>query len=278
MKKLSQKAKEVLDSCLAAEPPEVKAKVYEILEIGELDASDPMFLVLALTGQMRVFLEAAPEELKQLLKNWRETSDQSFQLIQQTIEQVKVTQLQQAETIKQTLEIVANDYVENMKEAGMATTSAIAEANSETLSQALHATQRAIELKDEVVTLRTGVESDRQTNENVLKALLKRIGQTTGGLETAITQINSSSADLTRLQQNAVWIKFADWFSPLMALAIVALVGFGSGIWVMSLKYNDSTNSLGRDLVEWNLDRIIKCQEDKNPKCTLWIVPTEQRK
>ncbi len=128
------------------------------------------------------------------------------------------------------------------------------------------------------MTLRKGVESDRQTNENVLKALLKRIGQTTGELETAITQINSSSADLTRLQQNAVWIKFADWFSPLMALAIVALVGFGSGIWVMSLLYNDSTNSLGRDLVEWNLDRIVKCRSDDNPKCTIWIVPPELRK
>jgi hypothetical protein len=213
-----------------------------------------------------------------LLKNWKETSDQSFQLIQQIREQVKVTQQQQAETIRQTLEIVANDYVENMKEAGMATTSAIASANSETLSQAQWATQRAIELKDEVVTLRTCVESDRQTNENVLKALLKRIGQTTGGLETAITQINEASTDITRLQQNAVWIKFADWFSPLMARAIVALVGFGSSVWVMSLLYNDSTNSLGRNLVEWNLDRIVKCQEDDNPKCTIWIVPPELRK
>jgi hypothetical protein len=52
VKKLSQKAKEVLDRCLASESPEVKAKVYEILEIGEIDASDPMFLVMALTGQM----------------------------------------------------------------------------------------------------------------------------------------------------------------------------------------------------------------------------------
>ena len=74
MKKLNSKALEVLDICLAAESPEILAKVYEILEISELDASDPMFLVLALTGQMRVLLEAAPADLSKLLTNWKETS------------------------------------------------------------------------------------------------------------------------------------------------------------------------------------------------------------
>ena len=276
MKKLSSKALEVLDICLAAESPEIKAKVYEIIEISELDASDPIFLVLALTGQMRVLLEAAPADLSKLLNNWKEASATSLQTIQQAIELVKSTQAQQADTIRQTLEIVAKDYVEDIKEAGMATTSAIAQANSETLSQARLAALRAIELKDEVVTLRTCVESDRKTNEDVLKVLLQRIGQTTGGLSTAIGQINEANTALRRLQQNTIRIKMAHWFAPLMALAIVALVGFGSGGWVTWLKYNDSTNSLGRDLVEWNRERIIKCADDKNPKCTLWIVPPEQ--
>jgi len=81
VKKLNQKAKEVLDICLAAESPEILAKVYEILEISELDSSDPMFLVLALTGQMRVLLEAAPADLSKLLNNWKETSATSLQSI-----------------------------------------------------------------------------------------------------------------------------------------------------------------------------------------------------
>ncbi len=277
MKKLNQKAKEVLDICLAAESPEIKSKVYEILEISELDSSDPMFLVLALTGQMRVLLEAAPADLSKLLTNWKETSATSLQSIQQAIELVLATQSQQADTIRQTLEIVANNYVEDIKEAGMATTSAIASANSETLSQARLAALRAIELKDEVVTLRTSVESDRKTNEDVLKVLLQRIGQTTGGLSTAIGQINEANTALKRLQQNTIRIKMAHWFAPLMALAIVALVGFGSGIWVMSLKYDDFSNTFGRNLVEWNVDRLIKCRNDGNPKCTIWIVSPELR-
>lgn len=278
MKKLNSKAKEVLDICLAAESPEVKAKVYEILEIGELDASDPMFLVLALTGQMRVLLEAAPADLSKLLNNWKEQSAYSLQSIHVAVTQVKETQQQQADTIRQTLESVTTDCVEDIKEAGMAATSAIAQANSETLSQARQAALRAIELKDEVVSLRTSVESDRQTNESVLRVLLQRIGQTTGGLSTAIKQINEANTALRRLQQNTVWIKMADWFSPLTALAIVALVGFGSGGWVTWLKYNDFSNTFGRNLVEWNADRLLKCREDDNPKCTIWIVPPELRK
>jgi len=41
----TQKNKEVLDICLAGGSPEVKAKVYEILEISELDADDNVFSV-----------------------------------------------------------------------------------------------------------------------------------------------------------------------------------------------------------------------------------------
>ncbi|MES1026594.1 DUF6753 family protein [Gloeocapsa sp. BRSZ] len=278
MKKLSQKAKEVLDICLAAESPEVKARVYEILEVSELDSSDPMFLVLALTGQMRVLLEAAPADLAKLLDDWRSTSARSLVEIQQAITQVKATQQQQANTLKKTLESVANGYVKGIKEAGMATTSAIAAANSETLSQARLATQSVEELKDEVVTLCTSVEADRRTNEDVLKVLLGRIGQTTGGLETAIAQMNGASTAITRLQQNTTWIKFADWFSPLAALVIALLIGAGGGWWAMSLKYNDSVNVLERNLVDWNGERILKCRRDNNPKCTVWIVPPEQRK
>lgn len=58
-------------------------------------------------------------------------------------------------------------------------------------------------------------------------------------------------------------------YTKLTALAIVALVGFGSGGWVMSLKYNDPLSGLGRDLVNWNTDRLLKCRSDDNPKCTM---------
>jgi hypothetical protein len=64
MSRLNNKAREVLNFCLSSESPEVQAKVYEIVSLSGLDPSDPMFLILALTGQMRVFLESAPAELE----------------------------------------------------------------------------------------------------------------------------------------------------------------------------------------------------------------------
>ena len=278
MSKLNVKAKEVLDACLSAESPEVRAKVYEVVDVSGLEPDDPMFLILALTGQMRVLLEAAPADLSKLLNDWKSQSNRSLESIQRAIPQVEVTQQQQADRIRQTLEIVTNDCVEDIKEVGMAATGAIAEANSETLVQARLAIQRVEELKDEVVTLRTSVEADRQTNINVLEVVLGRLGKSTKGLETAIFQINGANTAITRLQQNTKWIKFTEWFSPLTALVIVLLIGGGVSWWVMSLKYNDSLNVIGRDLVNWNADRIFKCREDNNPKCNIWVVPPEQQK
>jgi hypothetical protein len=278
MSKLNGKAKEVLDACLSAESPEVRAKVYELVDVSGLEPNDPMFLILALTGQMRVLLEAAPADLAKLLNDWQSQSNRSLESIQRAITQVEATQQQQAERIRQTLEQVTNDCVEDIKEVGMAATGAIAEANSETLAQARLAIQRVEELKDEVMTLRTSVEADRQTNINVLEVVLGRLGKSTKGLEKALAQINGANTAITRLQQNTTWIKFTEWFSPLAALVIVLSIGAGGSWWLMSLKYNDSQNVIGRDLVNWNANRIFKCREDNNPKCTIWVVPPEQRK
>ena len=236
-----------------------------------------MFLVLALTGQMRVFLEAAPAELARLLTDWKENSARSFAEIQRASALVKETQQQQADTIRQNLEIVSQTCVGDIKEVGMAATSAIAQANSETLTLAQDACASAEELKDEVVALRTSVEADRLTNNNVLEVLIEHLGQTSGGLKATSREIDRSYLAIKRLQQDTVWVKFADWFSPLTALVVVALVGFGSGCWVTWLKYNGSLDVLGRNLVDWNIDRILKCRDDNNPKCTLWIVPPERR-
>ncbi len=78
---------------------------------------------------------------------------------------------------------------------------------SETLAQARQACDHAHELKEEVMALRASVETDRKTNENVLEALLKRVGQTTHNLERAIAEINYSHLALTRLKEDTIWVK-----------------------------------------------------------------------
>ncbi len=97
------------------------------------------------------------------------------------------------------------------------------------------------------------------------------------GLDTAVVEINNSGAAIKKLQRDTIWVKLTDWVSPVVALVVVGMMGFGVGWHLMSIKYNDSLNVFGRNLMKWNNDRIIKCIDDKNPKCTVWIVPPEQR-
>lgn len=201
------------------------------------------------------------------------------QAVEQSAKDVQAAGKEQAEAIIIQMVEAVKVVIAKFQETGMAATSAIAEANSSVLSKSWETVREAQVLKDQITDLHTKVNADRQTNIDVLEVLLKRIGQSTKGLETANAQINGANAAITRLQHNITWIKFAEWFSPLAALVIVLLIGAGGSWWVMSLKYNDSINVLGRDLVNWNADRILKCRKDNNPKCTIWIEPPpEQRK
>lgn len=40
----------------------------------------------------------------------------------------------------------------------------------------------------------------------------------------------------------------------------------------MFQRYNTATARLGRNISEWNIEPIVKCQSDNDPKCNLWIV------
>jgi hypothetical protein len=278
MKKLNKQAMEVLDICLAEEAPEVKAKVYEIVEISELDPSDPMFLILALTGQMRVLLETAPSELSELLNEWKERSTESLESIQQAVRQLQGTQKEHAQTMKRTLVEVSLGYMGEMKEVGMSTTSAIAEANQETLKQASSAALEAARLKEEVAVLCSSVKQEREIWANQMQVVLERVSEPIEDLKYANQLANLVKSEIQMFRSKAIWMQVFEWFTPLTALALATGAGFLCGLFVMLWKYNDAQNTLGRNIVEWNIDRIVKCQDSKNHKCTLWIVtPPEKR-
>ena len=46
----ADKAREVIDFCMANESPELKAKVYEIINLSGLEPNDPMFITSAFDG------------------------------------------------------------------------------------------------------------------------------------------------------------------------------------------------------------------------------------
>lgn len=261
MSRLNGQAKAVLDACLSAESPEVRAKVYQIIDVSGLDPSDPMFLILALTGQMRVLLEAARADLSKLLNDWKEQSIRSLQLLQQALEQVSATRQQEAETLRLNLERVGNSCVEDIKKAGMAATSAIAQANEEVLNQSRETLREAIQLKDSLIALRASVESDRKTNENVLKGLLGRVGQTTTKLDTSIQLLGASHTAIEKIQLRMSFLKEAEWFSPLTALGIAAVVGAMLWAWGMHVYWGSSEKYL--PVIKQNLAAFEKCFDEQ---------------
>lgn len=265
------KAREVLDFCLSNESPELRAKVYEIIGRSGLDPSDPMFLVLALTGQMRVFLEAAPADLNQLLSEWKEESASSLSKIDSAISLVKHTQLEQAEAIRANMEAVSHKYIASMKQVGMDSTSAIAQANSETLEQVQQTKKQNQDLKSKLTELDAKFDAREQKSIKSKHAFVEWVSKTTRELNEIRQKLDSSHSAVERLQLKTFWLKWAEWLSPLLALTIVGGAGFLAGGWLTYQKYNTSVDRLGRNIVNWSLDRIVHCQETDNFECNVWI-------
>ncbi len=274
----NKKISEVLDACLSSESPEIKAKVYEIISVSGLDADDPLFLILALTGQMRVFLEAAPAELSKLLADWKESNAQGLEDIYNAISLVQESQQQQADTIAQKIEKVSNKYVSDIKKAGSAATSAIADANSETLAKAIDARDEMRRLKQEIQDMYARVLAAQQHNQDFVEVLSERAAETIASLLYAKTQIDSSHERIHKLTVNSIWARLNDWTSPAVVLAFWGAICLLLGMHLSEYLYPRSVKLSGRELMDWNLDRLIKCQKDNNPKCTFWIVPPELRK
>ena len=278
MSKLNGKAKEVLDACLSAESPEVRAKVYELVDVSGLEPNDPMFLILALTGQMRVLLEAAPLELSKLLNDWKETLGISLQSIQEAITLVRETQQQQADNIRETLETVTNNCVEDIKQAGMATTSAIAEANSETLAQASKTATAAAELTNATVALREEVEADRQINQQVLQNILQQVLDAKTELNQAVDRSKGMYGTMVLLQNKIRLSAALGSIAPLSALGFAAIGGAIVHGWGLHMYWGDAGNYL--TVVKENRTALNYCfteSGERKPGFTCKVVPQKKK-
>ncbi|MEL6442149.1 MAG: DUF6753 family protein [Cyanobacteria bacterium J06621_8] len=268
----SARAEAALESYLSLESPAMRSKVYEIIHLSGLEPDDPMFLVLALTGQMRVFLEAAPEDLGRLLTEWKRESASSLSEVMSAIALAKDTQQEQANIFQDNLSDASQRCVSDIKKAGMAATSALADANSGTLEQLQATKEQNSSLLNEVKMLRAEVEATRKKSHDLINNLIGWFNQTTEEFQRTQQQIRSSHTELKTLQQKAFWLNFTNWYFPLLAFSIVVGAGFLSGSWVTNQKYNGPVEQFGRNITQWNLSRISNCQKTDNPKCTIWIV------
>ena len=269
----AERAAKALDYYLSLESPQMRSRVYEIIHLSGLEPDDPMFLVLALTGQMRVFLEAAPLELGQLLSEWKQQSSNSLSEITTAIEQVKKMQLEQAEVIRSNMETVSSVCVADIKEAGMATVGALADANSETLGQVRHTLKQNEDLFEKLAQLDAKFDAREQKSIENMNALIKWVNNITQSQATANQQISKSISEVGKIQRNKVWLRIADGFYSFPALVTSMLIIMGGTWWVASRRYNQPFNVFGRQLVDWNVERINHCRETENPECTVWVVP-----
>lgn len=167
----------------------------------------------------------------------RQSIEQSSQLIQHHHQKL-------SQNLSDSLIRAGRDIVSDIQSSGSAATSAIASANSEVLSQSRATVTEATELLDQLMAFRATVETDRETNENVLKALLRKIGEITNKLETTQKEINDSRTALALLQQNTKWIKLAEWFSPLAALGLAAIAGAAVWGWGLHMYWGEAEKYL----------------------------------
>lgn len=230
----ANKAREVIDFCMANEPGELKAKVFEIISRSELEPNDPMFMALLLTGQMRVFLEAAPEDLNRLLSEWKEESAKSLSEITEAISLVAEQQQKQAEMIEEKMGAVSQKCVSDIKEAGMSTVSAIADANNETLEQ-LEQTKKQIEnLSAKFAKLDAKLDQREQRRIENANSVVKWANSTTQRQETVNQQVAVLTTEIAKIQRNKVWLKIADGFYSFPVLVACMLIAMGGTWWFTS--------------------------------------------
>lgn len=179
------------------------------------------------------------------------------QAIEISADKARQDYYEQAKNQIETLLKVGKTLVADIKKSGMAATSAIAEANQEVLSQSKATVIESQSLKDQLIALRTSVDEDRVTNEDVLKSLLGRVGKTMAELDTAIKQINDSHTTIQKLQAKTKWLKWAEWLSPLTALGLAAVGGALVWGWGLHQYWGDSEKYL--PVIQNNQAAFDKC-------------------
>ncbi|MEN9871698.1 MAG: hypothetical protein RLZZ171_2690 [Cyanobacteriota bacterium] len=176
------------------------------------------------------------------------------------------------------MEAVSQKYIAEMKQVGMDSTSAIADANSETLEQIQQTKKQNEDLEFKLTKLDAKFDAREQKSIENMNALIAWVNKTTQKQEAVNQQIARSVSGIDQIQRNKIWLKIADGFWSLPALIAGISIAVGGTWMIASRRYNHPNNVFGRDVVDWNVDRINHCYDTNNPKCTVWIVPPDSPK
>lgn len=135
-------------------------------------------------------------------------------------------------------------------------------------------------------------EAERQAKERlrefIKEAVQNGVNEAVRETKTKVSQLTNQAAiavakaDLAEAQAKTVEARERQFKVAAIVCGVLLCLGIAIGWGASSLWLNKffEGNDLryARNLVIWNVDRIMKCQADDNPKCTVWILPLEQRK
>ena len=266
------KEKQLLDLALEGKSDAYKVKVYEIVRLSKIDASDPSFLLLVATGRLEVLLEQFPNDLAQTLQ-------QELQIYQQGLQQTK--KWFEAEKID------LKGYVQGMKVAGEAF-----QLNLTNQTEIVSAQTQAI--LEQIATERAEIERDRaefvkllKVSRDVYQAAISQVqteyNQSMTSNQQAFQQhqavvdggrkvVKELSSLQSKLQVTKAWVNVLDSLPPLAWLGTMAGSMF-LGVVGTCFYFGDSFPYLQviKENREWLTPCFYKDSTQLNPniKCTI---------
>lgn len=256
-----------LDGIITRMTAEHKEKIVRTAKRLNLPDDDVLFLYIG-----------AVEYTVQLCEDILGGISSERQLIEQSNQANHQAQQEQSTTQIENLIRVGKAIVADIQKTGSATTSAIAEANSETLAQAQQTMTAATELKTITVALRDAVEADRLACAQDNEKLLEQIKEAKSGLKLAIDRTYWMYNDLDKLQNKIRLSTALGSMAPLSALGFSAIAGAMIWGWGLHMYWGDAGNYL--TVVKENRSALNYCfteSGERKPGFTCKVVPQKKK-
>lgn len=293
---MSPKDKQYLDLALEGKSDEFKVKVYEIVRLFRLDASDPAFLMLISTGRLEVLLNEFPGEFEAVFRRELNALKQQFKVMQDWLTQEKLD---------------LKGYMEGMEATGDRFVGALSEQTAELKEFASGQREQLRADVKYVVSLanKEQAEIDTQLDKKIKAATQDYLDKFSDEAPRVVKAIGKQFKPKHMKELVVVVV---------LAMMLVLALGVGVG-WTLhqqamgeldpagkrqlSLKQWESLQwavsadgQLAKNILDWNGSTVSECQNGQGPSgeklnmvtsddqrpikfgnCNLWVVPPDKR-
>lgn len=293
---MSLKDQQYLDLALEGKSDEFKVKVYEIVRLFKLDASDPAFLMMVGSGRLEVLLDEFPNQFEALFRRELNALKQQFKAMQDWLGQEKLK---------------LKGCLEGLETTGDRIVEELADQTTELKTFATEQRSQLIQTVSQIVKL---AKEEKAALQQELKA-----GQKTAQLE-HLAAVKAEAEQMIEMAGDRLHSRYFGRLVPVITISAISLLGVGGACgWTLhrqvmgeldpvgkrqlSLKQWETLQwavsadgQLAKNLLEWNGATISECQHGQGPggeklhmvtsdeerpitfgNCTLWVVPPEKR-